>query len=197
MKTNNSNSEHDELMLERKRLREKQRRSDLSVACNELGALISRLGITRGSIGCPAQEEASGYTRIQLIGETIETLRSLEQEILSLKVQQRNENKVEQQPILISQREQGYPAPYARHQPAAVPREGHPSYAYGYHSAHVYEGARPGERYGQQPYPEQQQHCDPYPPPLQRLSSWGQPPPYSMHPHATPPVDPHRPPYGG
>jgi hypothetical protein len=84
---------------ERKRQREKQRRSDLANAFDELGVLVARLEPDDEQDGSSAARkkrrksenevdqsgEASGMTRLDLIGRTIETIRRLHKENVDLK----------------------------------------------------------------------------------------------------------------
>jgi hypothetical protein len=86
---------------ERKRNREKQRRSDLAEAFAELGALLSKIepdeadadSTTRrrrrksgmDSADASNSGDASGMPRLDLIGRTLETLRKLHRENLELK----------------------------------------------------------------------------------------------------------------
>lgn len=98
-------SEDPEMLVgksERKRQREKQRRSDLANAFDELNSLLTRVDPEesetsqsksrrrRKSVGDSSEAdqpsaEASGLTRLDLIGRTIETIKKLHQENMELR----------------------------------------------------------------------------------------------------------------
>jgi hypothetical protein len=203
-----------EKSAERKRQREKQRRIDLAEAFDELGAMVSRL---RDKDESGERLEVSGLSRFELIGETIETVRRLEQEMVSLKQQLNKKtpkgdtednvslpskspwaNSDTVIPCMLKSTAvapASHPESVASHQATQREREGQPTpYAYGYQSAYYYDyrgaaQAPPGGNYPQQ-YPEQQQHYryPPAPPPSQQQYPWGYPP--------AAPGDHARPPYG-
>ena len=87
---------------ERKRQREKQRRSDLANAFDELASLLAKIEPGQGDVGAVASkkrrrrsgdvadldtsgEQGSGLTRLDLIGRAIEALKKLHKENQELK----------------------------------------------------------------------------------------------------------------
>jgi len=181
---------------ERKRQREKQRRSDLSNAFDELASFIMQVEPESGDPDADAKkkrkksdgaEDASGITRLELIGRALRIMRRLHSE---------NE---ERKRIIASFQEKGGAAPNDNvlvmvptltptgEEPYPVARAQYPPYA-GY-PPHYYHGSHP-----QPPVPDYGQQVPGRGPSPQYHSQWG-----GYHGRGAPPVmSPHNapPPYG-
>lgn len=181
---------------ERKRQREKQRRSDLSNAFDELATFVIQVEPESGDPDADAKkkrkksdggEDASGITRLELIGRALRIMRRLhseneERKRMIASFQEKggarpNENVLVMVPTLTPTTEEPYPVARAQYPPYA----GYPP--------HYYHGSHP------QPSPDYAQQVSGRGAPQQYHSQWGgyhglaAPP--AMSPHNGPP-----PPYG-
>ncbi|KAL3937471.1 MAG: hypothetical protein SGBAC_007428, partial [Bacillariaceae sp.] len=182
---------------ERKRQREKQRRSDLSNAFDELAAFVIQVEPESGDPDADAKkkrkkadggEDASGITRLELIGRALRIMRTLHNENEERKrmiagFQEKggappNDNVLVMVPTLTPTTEEPYPVARAQYPPYA----GYPP--------HYYHGSHP-----QPPVPDYAQQVTGRGAPQHYHSQWGgyhgRGAPPSMSPHNGPP-----PPYG-